>query len=91
VDRQAKELLPVLLEALSDEFVKSAADVGAQKRVMVVLGEMGPQARAAVPVLLRKARDMEPSWRRQWAIRALKRIDPEVAVKAGLLEGYIDW
>jgi HEAT repeat protein len=53
-------------------------------RAAVALGNMGAEARAAVPALLRLFQDDRSEVVREEAAAALKRIDPAAAKKAGL-------
>jgi len=50
----------------------------------LVLGKLGQKARTAVPVLLRILNDPNDPTYHQAAARALKKIDPEAAAKAGI-------
>jgi HEAT repeat protein len=85
LEGKAKEPLPVLIEALQGRGKKGCEPVesGTIKLITTTLGEMGPKAREAIPLLMPLLKDREWSIRRA-AADALKKIDPEVAKKTGL-------
>lgn len=64
------ETVPALIDALRDE-----RDAETRKRLVRVLGELGPKAKAAVPVLRDALRDENAAVRESAAV-ALKRIEP---------------
>jgi HEAT repeat protein len=59
-----------------------AKDVAVRLSALRVLGNMGPEARDAVPALLSAAQDSDNLVRGE-AVRALQRVDPEAAAKVG--------
>ena len=69
-------MLPVLTAALTDENLYVRRDAAR------AWGAFGAEAREAVPALLERLSDKEPSVRKA-AADALKKIDPEAAAKAG--------
>jgi HEAT repeat protein len=72
IDRRGKEIISVLLEELADE-QENPAWFGAAR----VLGEIGPDAKVAVPRLVELARSPRIPWFcRDIAVEALTRIDP---------------
>jgi HEAT repeat protein len=73
---RAREAIPALIRGLSCESEKVRRDAAN------ALGSIGPVASEAVDALLVAIKDSQPS-ARQAAIRALKRINPEAAKRAG--------
>jgi HEAT repeat protein len=80
--------VPVLIELLSHE------DAGVRIIAVYALGRIGPDARVAVPAIMSLIEETERSsadllrWIEQGslseeAVKALKRIDPEAAVRVG--------
>jgi HEAT repeat protein len=87
LDHQTNAVLPVLLAALQDE---STYRHGARRTAAELLGEMGPIAQGAVPLLEALLRD-QPSSERQAAAEALKKITGrEVATGFAPLAETID-
>jgi HEAT repeat protein len=87
ISKEPEEVVPVLADLLGGKW-SPAAHVGDLRRrflqeVIEALGRIGPQARAAIPSLLEKARD-ENRHVLESAIRALRQIDSDAATKAGL-------
>jgi HEAT repeat protein len=80
VDGQTEEPVRVLLAILDQE----RPYVHDETRVMDILGEMGPNAKAAVPRLIGKAEKRHRFREGARAARALKRIDPDAAAAAGI-------
>lgn len=74
-----KEMVPALVALLKE----SKQDYRYQRDAAIALGEMGADARAAVPDLIEMAKDAKAPLKRQ-AIFALKKIDPDAATKAGI-------
>ena len=70
------EAVPALVEAVR-------ADQGLGYWGAISLGEIGPEARSAVPILRELLRAPNPPTRTE-AANALRKIDPEAAAKAGL-------
>lgn len=71
-----KDVVPTLIESLR----------GSEKRqAVLILGQIGPDARAAVPELIKVYENsaMDPTTSKR-AAEALKKIDPEAAAKAGI-------
>src|SRR5262249_7292742 len=67
----------ILTNALKDENLYVRRDAAK------ALGQFGPEAQDAVPALLERLRDSEPSVRKA-AGQSLKRIDPAAAARAGV-------
>ena len=87
ISKEPAEVVPALAGLLGGKW-SAAAHAGDLRRrflqeVIESLGRIGPQARAAIPSLLEKARD-ENRHVLESAIRALRQIDPDAATKAGL-------
>jgi HEAT repeat protein len=74
---EAEQVVPALTEALRDENPYVRHDAA------LVLGKFGAQARQAVPALTVALKDKARSVR-DAAGKALKKIDPRVASKAGI-------
>lgn len=80
---EAKEAVPALVDALTDE--ESSIRIGACE----VLSVMGPTAQQAVPALIDILNDEDPQVASS-AAEALKQIDPEVARKAAIPSGVLE-
>jgi len=74
IHSQSPLVVPVLIAALHDP----ASEV--QRQASLALGRYGEKAKAAVPALL----EIRKHDRHPWISSALKKIDPEVAAKAGV-------
>ena len=74
-------ILPTLLHALND---REEPDERLRTAAVKALGEVGPRARAAVPQLLEIIEEDDNGYRVEVAAEALKKIDSEAAVKAGV-------
>ena len=78
-------VIPVLIAEL-----ESASEAPAYGRILTALREMGPSARAAVPVIIKTIKDQRgmPNNHgidiRAVGLKALEEIDPEAATKAGV-------
>lgn len=79
---QAPIIVPALVEALENSNATSA-DLFSVVTGVKLLGEIGPEARGAVPALLKLMNDPYPDTSNAVA-RALVQIDPEAAAKAGI-------
>lgn len=76
--------VPFLVQVLEESYPSAPAGFGkssARLRAIKTLGQIGPDARAAVPFLLH---DLTPRWWFSPAADALKRIDPEALNKVEL-------
>jgi HEAT repeat protein len=87
ISKEPAEVVPALAGLLGGKWSPAARAGDSRRRflqeVIESLGRIGPQARAAIPSLLEKARD-ENRHVLESAIRALRQIDPAAATKAGL-------
>ncbi len=79
IEKQAKDILPVLQNALSPE----SDSEGARYPAIVYLGLMGPDAKPAFPTLLKLWQEDKKNPKPAIAT-ALKKIDHEAAEKAGV-------
>jgi HEAT repeat protein len=70
--------IPVLLDCMVDR------DGHGQSDVVEALGEYGPKAKAAVPTLIKLLSDRSSKEIMEAVPKALKKIDPEAAAKAGV-------
>jgi hypothetical protein len=76
-----EDILPTLLHVLND---REEPDERLRGAAIETLGDIGPRANAAVPGLLQVIKTDENGYYVEQATEALKKIDPEVAVKEGL-------
>jgi HEAT repeat protein len=84
VGQSTRDSLPVMIETLR-AYVRpgpGSTDSGIIKRIIEALGEIGPNAREADPVLIPLLKDTKWSIRRA-AAEALKNIDPTAEQKEG--------
>jgi len=89
INHQVEVPLPVLVGVLSQ------GDVEARAESANAIGEIGPAAKSAAPALVRALKDYEflpirgafsgfPCSVSTYACEALKKVDPQAAVRAGL-------
>jgi HEAT repeat protein len=78
LDPKNQDALPVIIAGLKDP------DGPVRYRAVRVLEEIGSPAKAAVPALIYVFTADREKDVREWAGRALRKIDPEAAMKAGV-------